>query len=146
MKKSNLILIAVLLAAGAFGAAFGLTQLSRSIAAEKQEKASFVSTWTNQAAGLVVEFTSDGQFKISGTTAAEYTIDTDNKTVTFVYDQTYGGQTVTMTYTLSQDNNTLTLVNSTDGTTYAYVRGGEVTSTVDPNAASQQTTDTTAVQ
>lgn len=114
----TLILLLVLCAAGGYG----LARLSERVldggTAAVSDADKLVGTWTQTDSGTEIAFSSGGQFSILGSAAAAYTVDEENKTITFVYTADYGGETLQSTYDIS--GKTLTLTNKTSNQSQTY--------------------------
>ena len=76
-----------------------------------------VGNWQDQSTQLTIAFTDDGNFQMSGSTVATYTVNQDTQTIHLVYTEAYGGNEVDRSYTFIDDN-TLQMVDNSEAHTY----------------------------
>lgn len=137
-RKKFLIGVGVLLVVCLAGAV-ALTMWADSMKGDTgaDAKLTVVGNWKEDTAGTVMTLTEQGKVEISGTQAASYTVNKKDKTLTFVYSQAFGGQTVTMGYTLTDTTMALTNTSTNQAQNYTRVDDGATTSTAAPSPSAE---------
>lgn len=138
MKKKQLIIVMVIIIGVSIGGGFGLSALSRMMhgSGDTGSTNSIIGDWTEDSTGVTVTLTEDNVFKIMGSEAAKFTNNAKDKTIIFVYAQSYGGQTVNMTYTITDSK--LTMTNVATGEKQTYTKADQVVPTTNPTATPEE--------
>lgn len=107
-------------------AAFALTSMSVQISKNKatsKAKKEILGTWTDTAnPQMIIQFTSDNDYKVMGQLQATYIVDPNNDIITLNYTEEFGGATEYYEYTFNSNQSEVTLVNVDTNVATLYTR------------------------
>lgn len=106
--------------------AFALTSMSVQISRNKatnKAKEEVLGTWTNVTKPqMIIQFTSDNEYKVMGEVQATYIVDPDEAIITLEYTPEMGGMIENYSYVFNSNHSQLTLTNIETGEATLYSR------------------------